>query len=377
MAIERKANTIVEQAKALANEVKTWADFSAAIFDQKTGLIAKTFSDPMEREAFFDSEQYKAINRILLDLMKKFGVAAGATPQKSGRMLVRLPKTVHTVLEVEAKKEGVSINQLAVAKLSVPLRESMDLSIPLIVEAFASVHDGYSTDRVVADPELDARYLLACRRKGLTQSDYQLNHALMDIRKSKKAELPKATKRTEFRDYDEYQFAAEIAIRVLQRTKAVSLDRVICDPVLALEYDSIARQLSTEQSVLKLRLAALNLRKTHKLRPSKKVEMVPDYDLVPAGPLKTITVPEIPEFPAAYVLFDQIRPIFAGETENLRRRIEVHLQGGLPRWLDPSIDVDLILKHSAQPATGHDERRLWLKEFVNRERPLLNFQKVA
>jgi hypothetical protein len=376
MSIERKANYILEQAKVLARQVKTWADFSAALFDQKTGLVAKTFVTPMEREAFFDSQQYKEVNRLLLGLMKKFGVEGGATPEKGGRILVRLPKTVHRVLEIEAKKEGVSLNQLAVAKLAIPLRERMDLSIPVIVDAYSRVYDGYSTDRVVVDPELNARFLMICRKSGLTQSDYQLNHALMDIRKSNKAALPKATKRTEFRDYDAYQFAAEIAVRILQRTEGVTLDRILCDPCIAVEFDTIAKQLAPGQSALKLRCAALNLRKTHRLGSSKH-QQVPEYDLVRAGPLQTLVIPELPSFPATYALYDQNRPLFAGETEDLRKRVEIHLQSGLPNWLGAEEGFDVVLKHSAAPAAKQEERRLWLSDFINKERPLLNYQRVA
>jgi len=377
MAIERKANFVLEQATVLAGNVKSWADFSAELFDQKKGLIARVFPEPMEREAFLDSSQYREVNKILLELMTRFGVKEGATPQKSGRILVRLPKSLHESLDVEAKREGVSLNQLAVSKLSVPLRESLDLATPLIVEAFTAVHDGYSTDRVVVDPQLNARFLAKCRSLGVHNSDYQLNHALLDIRKSGKAVLPKATKRTEYRDYDEYQFAAEIAIRILQRTKGVTLDQVLCDPIIAMEFDNIAMQLAPDQTPLKLRCAALNLRKTHRLGPSKAENKIPVFDLVMAGPLQTIAVQEIPEFPATYVVYDQTRPIFAGETENLQRRIEIHLRGGLPRWLDTRVGFDLTLKQSIVPSVKQDERRLWLSDFVLREKPLLNFQRVA
>jgi hypothetical protein len=308
--------------------------------------------------------------------MKKFGVEGGATPEKSGRILVRVPKTVHTVLEIEAKKEGVSLNQLAVAKLAMPLRERMDLCIPLIVDAYTRVYDGYSTDRVVVDPDLNARFLMVCRKLGLTQSDYQLNHALMDIRKSKKAILPKATKRTEFRDYDTYQFASEIAVRILQRTEGVSLDRVLCDPRTAIEFDAIAKRLAPGQSALKLRCAALNLRKTHRLE-AVKGQRVPEYHLVPAGSLQALVIPEVPSFPAAYALYDHNRPIFAGETEDLRKRVETHLKSGLPHWLGAEEGFDLVLKHSAEPAAKLEERRLWLSDFINKEKPLLNYQKVA
>jgi hypothetical protein len=377
MAIERKANFILEQAKTLAGSVKSWVDFSAELFDQKRGLIAKTFPESMEREAFFDSPQYAEVNKILFEQMKRIGVKDGAVSAKSGRFLVRLPKSLHESLEMEAKREGVSLNQLAVSKLAVPLRETLDLATPLIVEAFTAVHDGYSTDRVVVDPQLNARFLGKCRTLGVNSSDYQLNHALLDIRKSGKAVLPKATKRTEFRDYDEYQFAAEIATRILQRTKGVTLDQVLCDPAIAAEFDSIASQLAPGQTVLKLRCAALNLRKTHRLGPSKGETKVPALDLVTAGPLKELKSRDLPEFPATYVVYDQTRPVFAGETVNLQRRIEIHQKGGLPRWLDEAEGFDLILKQAVVPSITQDERKLWLSDFVLREKPLLNFQKVA
>ena len=40
---------------------------------------------------------------------------------KSGKFLVRLPVSLHAGLEREARREGVSLNQLVVAKLAVAL----------------------------------------------------------------------------------------------------------------------------------------------------------------------------------------------------------------------------------------------------------------
>jgi site-specific DNA-methyltransferase (adenine-specific) len=378
MSIERKFIYVLEQAKELAKNVTTWADFSVALFDQRNGIVSRTFKEPMEKQAFYDSDQYKVVSQILLDIMKKHGVENGATPQKSGRFMVRVPRTLHSGLEIEAKREGVSLNQLAVSKLSVPLQDSLDLSANVIAEAFTRIYDGYSTDRVIVDPNLNAKYLAICRKLGLANSDFELNHALMDVRKSKKAVLPRCTKRTEFRDYDDYQFASEIAIRILQRTKGVTLDEILCDPGVALEFDNIAKQLAPGQSALKLRCAALNIRKTHRLGPSKKGPLeVAEFEFVSAGPLRTLIVPEIPAFPAAYVLFDIRRPIFAGETDDLRRRIDLHMRGGLPKWLGADEGFDLALKYSAAPVTNQETRKAWQSKYVLAEKPLLNFQKVA
>ena len=41
--------------------------------------------------------------------------------EKSGRFVVRIPKSLHAALEAEAKNEGVSLNQLVLSMLSVSL----------------------------------------------------------------------------------------------------------------------------------------------------------------------------------------------------------------------------------------------------------------
>jgi HicB family len=46
--------------------------------------------------------------------------APSAAPMKSGRFLVRIPKSLHAALVEEADREGVSLNTLAVSRLSAP-----------------------------------------------------------------------------------------------------------------------------------------------------------------------------------------------------------------------------------------------------------------
>jgi hypothetical protein len=61
--------------------------------------------------------------------MDRPGLVEGGTPKKSGRFVVRLPQSLHAVLEREAIAEGVSLNQLVVAKLSVGLGRLTGLAI--------------------------------------------------------------------------------------------------------------------------------------------------------------------------------------------------------------------------------------------------------
>src|SRR5438094_923650 len=106
MTFTRKSEYVVERAKALYRDSQNWADFSAEVFGQNDGLIAKHFTDEAERQLFYDTEQYKLLCEMRQKLMAKHGVNKGGTPEKSGRVLVRLPRSLHKALEVEASKEG-------------------------------------------------------------------------------------------------------------------------------------------------------------------------------------------------------------------------------------------------------------------------------
>ncbi len=377
MSFVRKADYVLEQAKALAPNVKNWADFTALVFGQRDGIVAKTFPDETERQMFYDSEQYKKVSAMREKLMRKFGTAKGGTPEKSGRILVRLPKSLHKELEIEAKSEGVSVNQLVVSKLATPIENRAKLPAHAIAEAYKRVYDGFATDRIVVDPDINPLFLAECRRLGLTESDYAINHALMDIRKSKKVELPKAAKRTEFRDYDEYQFASEIAIRLLQRSDGVTLDQILCDPELARKFDRIAQKMAPKQPPLKLRCAALNLRKTRRLGPMKRPEAIAQVDWIRAGPVRLLSPNELPKDPGVYSIFDHKRPLFAGEAENLQLRFELHLEGKMPDWLGVTEDMGCELRYAPMPTSKQKTRQNWLHSFINEERPLLNYQKVA
>lgn len=111
----------------------------------------------------------------------------------------------------------------------------------LVREAFLAARDGYSADAVIADPERDARFLATCRGMGTDASDFELNHCLYNLRKSRALEGYPTTRRARAARRDEYEFAVEIAARFLERRYNTTLDRFICDPVLAAEFDGLAQ----------------------------------------------------------------------------------------------------------------------------------------
>ncbi len=118
-----KEQKLLERAKKLASAAPTWADFSNALYDPESGLLAKAYRDEGERAAFTKTPEYQEIRRLMAQMMRRTGVVEGATPLKSGRFVVRVPKSLHAALEREAADEGVSLNQLVVAKLAVGLKK--------------------------------------------------------------------------------------------------------------------------------------------------------------------------------------------------------------------------------------------------------------
>jgi predicted HicB family RNase H-like nuclease len=117
-----KAQDILLQAQRLAATAPTWADLSNALFDPLDGLVTAAFPTAAERKAFAQTKEYAEIRKLLTTAMQQTGTVDGATPRKSGRFVVRLPISMHAALEREARAEGVSLNQLVVAKLAMQLK---------------------------------------------------------------------------------------------------------------------------------------------------------------------------------------------------------------------------------------------------------------
>ena len=116
-----KDHEILTKAEHFAASCETWADLSNALFDPAQGLVSQAYPTRAEREEFAKTREYKAVRGLVSAAMQRTGLVEGATPRKSGRFVVRLPKSLHAALEREAAAERVSLNQLVVVKLSVGL----------------------------------------------------------------------------------------------------------------------------------------------------------------------------------------------------------------------------------------------------------------
>ncbi len=93
----------------------TWVEADNAIYGPG-GPFTRLFPNAKDRAAFANTEEAQHIDR-LIDSLPEPPVG----PQRweySGKLNVRVPKSLHAALASEAEAEGVSLNQLVVAKLA-------------------------------------------------------------------------------------------------------------------------------------------------------------------------------------------------------------------------------------------------------------------
>jgi hypothetical protein len=120
--IVAKARQLLEFAERRAAQAADWMELSNALFGVG-GKATLAFPTESERTAFCRTDQYKRLLMIMNSLpappVKEIVELAASA---NGAISVRLPRSVHAALLVEAKAEGVSLNQLCLSKLLAQLR---------------------------------------------------------------------------------------------------------------------------------------------------------------------------------------------------------------------------------------------------------------
>ncbi len=373
--------TILEKANEFVKKSKTWADFANALFDPFDGELARLFPTEQERIAFMQTDEYKEIKGLFRKKIDETGLVEGANPQKSGKFVVRLPRSLHAALEREAETEGTSLNQLVVTKLAVQLESVTGGRLASLIQAFGEIRNGCSVDRVIADPQMNKKYLRRCRELGLSGTDYDINWALMNERKKGNlSHLPK-TNRYTIKEIDEFEYASELAVRFMQHEKNVSLDQIICDPELADEFDEYARRLSPGFKPLQYRWAALGLRKAGRL--GNKAESIAHSlpELESLGKVTSLRLDRVTKIGGLYLFSNESERVFLGQTDNLRHRIEKHMEAsfshGLPDWLWDTKKKPLSISVAELPSSTRSIRQQLEIVLVRQWQPLLNIERVA
>jgi hypothetical protein len=251
--------------------------------------------------------------------------------------------------------------------------------IDALTSAFEEASNDYPPDRVVADPALNESFVAECRSRGLNAPVAELNRSLLNLRKAGGLSGRPRAKRTHFKDQSDYCFAAEIAVRFLERRDQVSLDRIICAPNRVAEFDELAARIAPGHSPLQYRWAALSLRKARKLEPEVASRILPPTR-VQNWQVDQIQLDDLPTEQGLYLFFDAEELLYVGETENLRSRIKKHLDHsdnkGLARWMWEFGTNALNLEIQILDASTNSRARKALElELIRSRHPVFNVKR--
>ncbi len=204
-----------------------------------------------------------------------------------------------------------------------------------ILEAYARSYQGYSLDRVVADPVLNARFVECCEQLGLVGNARVWNTLLFGLRKAGKLVDFPTTEPTlmSWAECDEFLFASEIAFESMLQQSASSLDEILCDPVLAAEFDELAARFAPGYRPFEYRWGALKLRKQAKVARSRGAVLS-----IPAKLQSPILLDDsdrsgqsqferLSDSPGLYLVTgDGDEALYIGETVSLKKRVSVSFQ---------------------------------------------------
>ena len=262
----------------------------------------------------------------------------------------------------------------------------------VVSEAFQAVNDGWSSDEVILQDELNTSFLAHCttslkklkhdNAESLNITANDLNWTLMNLRKAGKLKS-KTTKRKTV-DLASVRHVAEITTRSILDKHQCSIDRMMCNPDLRSEFEQAAKAIDESIDLYAVRKSAFQLRKARRLRP-ELITRITDWGRT----IQTLTAKEIlkdaevlNEHPGVYIFSDATGYLYIGQTANLRTRLLKHLDEShnlsLAKYLKTdSIDSISIEVHDFDPKSKAAKtmvRRAYESELIASRKPRFNVQ---
>jgi site-specific DNA-methyltransferase (adenine-specific) len=302
---------------------------------------------------------------------------ASAPSTSNGRRLERLHSRERLQAPAAVKNESINPNGKAIETVT-SLREPSNVELrdairDAIVNAFNATHDGYSTDWLLASPQLQSAFHEACRDAGLIGKPIDWNHELLRLRKA--GRFPKVhTKKVCFSpaEMDSYRFAAEIAWRLTsERFVGTSLDEILCDPLKAAYFDRVSTRYSLCSNTAGCRWAALRLRKATKSLVDQMTQFHFMYKTreFPRRSLKWESVDprRFAGHNGLYLLQSEDRtPFFVDTTLNLGERLDHHSKCNA---IAKAVRFLSVLPPDELPIEYQEGFKV---DFIRRNDPLLN-----
>lgn len=265
---------------------------------------------------------------------------------------------------------------LVISPSEIHYGEKVDLA--KVKKAFLEVRnrhgDRRSPDYYVAEPSRNAEFIANCRQHGLGVSDYILNKSLLNARKNKLLPGLKS-QRTPIDDYEDFAFACEFAATELKYKRGASIDDILCDPDLSMDYDSLARKLAPGHSVFDYRWAILSIRKASGKSDYKMPRFIENFKLV------SDSLDAIPAGSGAYLLYEEKtkRPLYARASEHLRHSVELHrrqdfLNAVTDKFWEPKVD-EFLISFAAIPTKAM--LRPIERKIIEEQKPVFNVPRAA
>jgi hypothetical protein len=192
------------------------------------------------------------------------------------------------------------------------------------------------------------------------------------------------TDRRTLRNQEEYIPAAEIAARLMEDRHSLTLDRILCDPLLRTEFDLVAVSVAPGYSNYEYRKAALKLRKARRLRPEQVKRILAGGRQTGLQQASSISASSqvVPDFPGIYLLSDKNGYLYIGETENLRLRLRKHLDHSDNKslahyfWQEGirAVQIETIAFPEGALGSSKANRKALEAELIRSRRPRFNIQ---
>jgi hypothetical protein len=247
-----------------------------------------------------------------------------------------------------------------------------------IRRAFEAVREGFSPDRVVADPRLNREFLSQCEAFGIDDVPFNLNWTLLNLRKSGQL-VGLRSKKSVVHDQWRYAFASEMAATSIYYRQQVSVDRVICDPERVKEFDRLAKALAPGFSTFEYRWAALNIRKKGSSvggQSKRRVGRLTWSDRLPFPHIQ-----QVPHIKGIYTLHEDNTALYISNSEDLRESM-----GSQLRMIDvPLLEADLwhpdpqrlFWRYAELPEMPSNARSGMVNELIGTLKPVFNIPRAA
>ena len=252
----------------------------------------------------------------------------------------------------------------------------------VIIASFKATHDGWSSDEVILNKELNDAFIHQCHKQLPDVEATLCNWRLMNLRKAGKLKI-KSTKSNRTK-VDDIKHIAEIAARSMHDRFSISSDQVMANPERRNEFDEIAKSIDPEIDLYRVRKAAFGLRKARRLKPELITRIADWGRKVESHSAKNIaSQPDlIPTHPGIYIFRDKSGYLYIGQTDNLQTRLKTHLDKShnqsLANYLGESnFDNITIEVHSFDPDSRAKEtmvRRAYESELIASRKPRFNIQ---